>query len=334
MLIQVENLSRVYRTPIAPKNWGERLKHLLRANYEDKLSVSAVNFNIAAGECVGLVGPNGAGKSTTIKMLTGILEPSSGRVLVAGYHPQRDRVKYVKKIGVVFGQRSQLWWDLPVKDSFEILQALFDVPQAAFKARLDLFRREANLDEFYQRPVRTLSLGQRMLCEIAAAFLHSPDVVFLDEPTIGLDLDMKARMRGLIRKLNQESGTTVLITSHDVGDIERLTQRLLLIDKGTLRFDGSLADFRSHAGDGRWWAARLQPDLVAAAEIQLRAHHSALPVRQRGEWLEIARHDTLPFAELMQLLAPYSVSELKPVEQEFEELLHGFYLANQAEAVC
>nr|WP_314901841.1 ATP-binding cassette domain-containing protein [uncultured Deefgea sp.] len=146
MLIQVENLSRIYRTPVAPKGWGERLKHVFRANFEDKLSVCDVNFTIAAGECVGLVGPNGAGKSTTIKMLTGILEPSSGKVLVAGHHPQRDRVKYVKKIGVVFGQRSQLWWDLPVKDSFEILQALFDVPQAAFDARLDLFRREANLD--------------------------------------------------------------------------------------------------------------------------------------------------------------------------------------------
>lgn len=334
MLIEVENLSRIYRTPLAPKNWSERFKHIFRANFEEKHSVSNVNFTIAAGECVGLVGPNGAGKSTTIKMLTGILEPTSGKVLVAGHHPQRDRVKYVKKIGVVFGQRSQLWWDLPVKDSFEILQALFDVPQAVFNERLALFRREAHLDEFYHRPVRTLSLGQRMLCEIAAAFLHCPDVVFLDEPTIGLDLEMKSRMRGLIRKLNTEAGTTVLITSHDVGDIERLTQRLLLIDKGELRFDGSLAQFRQHAGDGRWWAARLQADLLPAAQSILRQHPAGLPVRLRGEWLEIARHDSLPFAELMQLLAPYSVSELKPVEQEFEELLHGFYLANQAEAVC
>ncbi len=334
MLIQVENLSRIYRSPLPANDWRTRVQQLIFPRYEDHLSVSDVNFTIAAGECVGLVGPNGAGKSTTIKMLTGILAPSSGSVLVAGHHPQQDRLQYVQKIGVVFGQRSQLWWDLPVKDSFEILQALFAVPQAVFNARLALFCREAGLDEFYHRPVRTLSLGQRMLCEIAAAFLHCPDVVFLDEPTIGLDLEMKSSMRDLIRQLNGE-GTTVLITSHDVGDIERLTQRLLLIDKGTLRFDGSLADFRSHAGDGRWWAARLGPEFMALAEQQLRGHPAALPVRLRGEWLEIARHDALPFAELMQMLAPFAVSELKPVEQEFEELLHGFYLASAKErALC
>lgn len=333
MLIQAENLSRIYKTPRAAKSWRERFTQLVQAQYDENKSVSDVNFAIARGECVALVGPNGAGKSTTIKMLTGILAPSSGRVTVAGFDPMRQRQQYVKRIGVVFGQRSQLWQDLPVRDSFSILQALFDVPDAVYQQQLKLFRADGGMDEFWNRPARTLSLGQRMLCEIAAAFVHAPEVVFLDEPTIGLDLEMKSRMRALIRKLNQEAGTTVLITSHDVGDIERLTRRLLLIDHGTLRFDGSLSDFRAHAGDGRWWAARIDASQVAAANEVLSAHPAALPVRSNGDWLEIARQDeALPFADLVKTLAPFTVHEIKPVEQSFEDLLHGFYVGKTLRA--
>ncbi|WP_255988944.1 ABC transporter ATP-binding protein [Chitinolyticbacter albus] len=331
-IIVADQLSRIYRSPRPASNWRERLTHLIRPRFDDALSVDAVSFEVARGECVALVGPNGAGKSTTIKMLTGVLAPSSGRVMVAGFDPQRQRRDYVKRIGVVFGQRSQLWWDLPVRDSFRILQSLFDIPDAVYQQQLALFRREGGLDEFWQRPARTLSLGQRMLCEIAASFLHAPDVVFLDEPTIGLDLEMKARMRALIGQLNREAGTTVLITSHDVGDIEKLTQRLLLIDHGQLRFDGSLAHFKAHAGDGRWWAARLAEGQHHAASQALTAHPLAPVVRQNGDWLEVARLDTLPFAELLQLLAPFAVHEIKPVEQGLEELLHGFYLASKGAA--
>ncbi|WP_051258642.1 ABC transporter ATP-binding protein [Chitinibacter tainanensis] len=330
MLIQAEKLNRIYQSPAAAQNWRERLQRLWRPQLITTHSVQDVSFTIAAGECVALVGPNGAGKSTTIKMLTGILAPSSGRVQVAGFDPQRQRREYVKHIGVVFGQRSQLWWDLPVQDSFRILQALFAVPEAVYQQQLTLFRREAGLDEFWLRPVRTLSLGQRMLCEIATSFLHAPAVVFLDEPTIGLDLEMKARMRGLIRRLNQQAGTTVLITSHDVGDIEQLSQRMLLIDQGQLKFDGSLPAFQAHAGDGNWWAARLAGDLQAAHAL-LAGHPSGLAVRIQDEWLQVARHDSLPFAELLQLLAPFAIHEIKPVAQSLEELLHRFYLTSKAE---
>ncbi|XZG69011.1 ABC transporter ATP-binding protein [Chitinibacteraceae bacterium HSL-7] len=329
MVIAARELTRIYRTAIAPTTWQERLMQLVRGRYEDKLSVDRVSFAVTRGECVALVGPNGAGKSTTIKMLTGILAPTSGGVEVAGFNPQRERRQYVKRIGVVFGQRSQLWWDLPVRDSFLILKALFAVPDSIFERQLALFRTDGGMDEFWLRPARTLSLGQRMLCEIAASFLHAPDVVFLDEPTIGLDLEMKSRMRGLIRKLNTEEGTTVLITSHDVGDIERLCQRMLLIDEGRLRFDGSLADFKTHAGDGRWWAARLE-GCTSAAAAAVSAHAAHVPVRVSADWLEVGQ--ALPFAELLNVLAPYGVMDLKPVEQGLEELLHGFYLTGKVRA--
>ncbi|WP_194117060.1 ABC transporter ATP-binding protein [Chitinilyticum piscinae] len=331
MLIQAEALNRVYRSPLPGQSWGERFARLIRPKWSETHSVRDVSFGIARGECVALVGPNGAGKSTTIKMLTGILAPSSGRVSVAGFDPQRDRRAYVKHIGVVFGQRSQLWWDLPVQDSFRILQALFAVPEATYQQQLNLFRREGGLDEFWLRPVRTLSLGQRMLCEIAASFLHAPEVVFLDEPTIGLDLEMKARMRELIRQINRDAGTTVLITSHDVGDIEKLSQRLLLIDHGQLKFDGSLAHFRQSAGDGHWWAAKLGGDRDAAQAL-LAGHPAGLAVRHNGDWLEVARDERLPLPELLQLLAPFAIHDIKPVEQSLEDLLHGFYLAGKVGA--
>ncbi|UXY15809.1 ATP-binding cassette domain-containing protein [Chitiniphilus purpureus] len=321
-------MNRFYQSPCPSQCWSQRLRRLWQPEYITTHSVRDINFNIESGECVALVGPNGAGKSTTIKMLTGILAPSSGTVTVAGFDPQRQRRDYVRHIGVVFGQRSQLWWDLPVEDSFRILQALFSIPDSVYKRQLTLFRREADLDQFWRRPARTLSLGQRMLCEIAASFLHSPTVAFLDEPTIGLDLEMKARMRSLIRQLNREAGTTVLITSHDVGDIEQLSQRLLLIDNGQLKFDGSLPAFHAYAGEGNWWAVRLSGDLSAAQAV-LSAHNSGLPVRVQDDWLQVARHDSLPFAELLQLLAPFAIHEIKPVAQSLEELLHRYYLTGK-----
>ncbi|GII85036.1 hypothetical protein Ssi03_30260 [Sphaerisporangium siamense] len=231
-VIQVQDVARTFTV--------RRKKGLLRA---DRLVVEAVrdlSFDVTAGEFVGYLGPNGAGKSTTIKMLTGILAPSAGRVRVAGLDPSRRRTALARRVGVVFGQRTTLWWDLPLKDSFTLVRHLYKVDRERHRARLAELCDVLDLGPFLHKPVRQLSLGQRMRGDIAAALLHDPPVLILDEPTIGLDVVTKAAVRGFLRGLNAERGTTVLLTTHDLGDIERLCRRVMLIDHGRLAFDGTV----------------------------------------------------------------------------------------------
>ncbi|HEV2637368.1 MAG TPA: ATP-binding cassette domain-containing protein [Actinocrinis sp.] len=208
-------------------------------------AVDQVSFTIAAGELIGYIGPNGAGKSTTIKMLTGILMPTSGQLTVAGLTPQRDRVKLARQIGVVFGQRTSLWWDLPLGDSFALLQRLYRVPPARFRANLDKYVQALDLGPLLDKPVRQLSLGQRMRGDITAALLHDPMIIYLDEPTIGLDIVSKKAVREFLHTLNVENGTTILLTTHDIGDIERLCSRVIAIDHGRVGFDGTLDQLRA-----------------------------------------------------------------------------------------
>ncbi|MER6951304.1 ATP-binding cassette domain-containing protein [Nonomuraea sp. NPDC000554] len=210
-------------------------------------AVHDLSFTVAPGEFVGYLGPNGAGKSTTIKMLCGILTPTSGRVRVAGLDPSRKRTTLARRIGVVFGQRTTLWWDLPLKDSFELIRLLYKVDHALFRSRLDELVETLDLASFLKTPVRQLSLGQRMRGDLAAALLHAPEVLVLDEPTIGLDVVSKAGIRTFLQRLNAEQGTTVLLTTHDLGDIERLCRRVMLIDHGRLAFDGTLDDLMATA---------------------------------------------------------------------------------------
>ncbi|GAA0944482.1 ABC transporter ATP-binding protein [Nonomuraea longicatena] len=205
-------------------------------------AVRELSFTVGAGEFVGYLGPNGAGKSTTIKMLCGILTPTSGRVRVAGLDPSRKRIKVARRIGVVFGQRTTLWWDLPLKDSFELVRLLYKVDRKAFRERLDELIDTLDLSGFLRTPVRQLSLGQRMRGDLTAALLHAPEVLVLDEPTIGLDVVSKNSIRDFLRRLNAERGTTVLLTTHDLDDIERLCRRVMVIDRGALAFDGTLDD--------------------------------------------------------------------------------------------
>lgn len=205
-------------------------------------AVRDLSFTVSPGEFVGYLGPNGAGKSTTIKMLCGILTPTSGRVRVAGLDPTRRRTTLARRIGVVFGQRTTLWWDLPLKDSFELVRLLYRVDRAAFRRRLDELIETLDLSEFLKTPVRQLSLGQRMRGDLTAALLHAPDVLVLDEPTIGLDVVSKNSIREFLLRVNAEQGTTVLLTTHDLGDIERLCRRVMVIDHGRLAFDGTLDD--------------------------------------------------------------------------------------------
>ncbi|MFD1934491.1 ATP-binding cassette domain-containing protein [Nonomuraea mangrovi] len=212
-------------------------------------AVRDLSFSVAPGEFVGYLGPNGAGKSTTIKMLCGILTPTSGRVRVAGLDPSRRRTALARRIGVVFGQRTTLWWDLPLRDSFELIRLLYKVDRKVFAGRLEELVETLDLAGFMRTPVRQLSLGQRMRGDLTAALLHAPDVLVLDEPTIGLDVVSKNSIRAFLLKVNAERGTTVLLTTHDLGDIERLCRRVMLIDHGRLAFDGSLGDLMATAPD-------------------------------------------------------------------------------------
>jgi ABC-2 type transport system ATP-binding protein len=214
-------------------------------------AVTDLTFTIEPGSLVGYIGPNGAGKSTTVKMLTGILVPTSGQISVAGLVPTRQRTQLARRIGVMFGQRVQLWWDLPLAESFELLRHIYRIPAATYERNLAAFRRLLDLDEFLRTPVRQLSLGQRVRGELTAAMLHDPEILFLDEPTIGLDLIAKQRVRELLIAANRERGMTVLLTSHDLADIERLCSRILIIDRGRLIFDGDLETLKARYGKER-----------------------------------------------------------------------------------
>jgi ABC-2 type transport system ATP-binding protein len=223
--------------------WGG-IQNLFVRDYRTVTAVDRVNFAIDRGEMVGYIGPNGAGKSTSIKMLTGILVPTSGGVLSNGFVPYRQRRQYVKTIGVVFGQRTQLWWDIAVIESFKLLRRIYDVSQRDFDARMEKFNQILNIREYLHTPVRKLSLGERMRCDLAAALLHNPTLLFLDEPTIGLDVVAKDHIRQFLRAINQEFHTTVLLTTHDLDDIEELCRRIMIIDHGRLLYDGPLANLK------------------------------------------------------------------------------------------
>lgn len=243
-MITMEHVRKSYK--IAKRNAGfrEACKAFFHREYEVIHALDDISFTIHDGEMVGYIGPNGAGKSSTIKILSGILTPDSGTVLVDGRVPYKNRIEHVKEIGVVFGQRSQLWWDVPVIDSFELLKDIYSIPNSKYSSNLEELTELLNLKELLRSPARQLSLGQRMRCEIAASLLHDPKILFLDEPTIGLDAVSKLAVRSFIRKQNELHHTTVILTTHDMQDIEALTRRIILIGKGEILMDGTLGDIR------------------------------------------------------------------------------------------
>ena len=243
-LIHVQNLSKNFRSFKRREGvWGS-LQNLFVREYRTVAAVEGISFSIERGEMVGYIGPNGAGKSTTIKMLTGILVPSGGEIRVNGFVPDKQRRHYVKTIGVVFGQRTQLWWDIAVIESFKLLRRIYDVSQSDFEARMERFDAILNIRDYLHTPVRKLSLGERMRCDIAAALLHNPPLLFLDEPTIGLDVVAKHHIRQFLRAINREFQTTVLLTTHDLDDIEELCRRIMIIDHGKVLYDGQLAELK------------------------------------------------------------------------------------------
>jgi len=243
-LIEVADLVKEFRSFDRLPGLRGALRNLFYRNYKIVRAVDSISFQIPAGEMVGYIGPNGAGKSTTIKMLTGILMPTSGAIASNGFRPFADRTRYTRTIGVVFGQRTQLWWDIAVTESFRLLKSIYLVSDSDFAARMKKFDEVLELGRYLNTPVRKLSLGERMRCDVAAALLHNPPILFLDEPTIGLDIVAKDHIREFLKSVNRDFGTTVLLTTHDLADIELLCRRLLIIDKGKLLFDGPLDELK------------------------------------------------------------------------------------------
>lgn len=311
-LIEVEALDRTFTV--------RRKVSRFRRETHDVRAVRDLSFTVEAGEMVGYIGPNGAGKSTTIKMLTGILVPTSGHLRVAGVDPSRDRVALTRRIGVVFGQRTTLWWDLPLRDSFELLRRIYRIEPGRYRANLAAFTELLELGDLLDTPVRQLSLGQRMRGDIAAALLHDPEILYLDEPTIGLDIVSKGRLREFLREVNRDRGVTVLLTTHDLQDIEQLCSRVMVIDHGTLVFDGSLEALRRRGGSTR----TLVVDLVDEApplEVP-----GAVVRRTEGprQWLTFPA-DASAAPLVAAVAAAYDVADLSLVEPDIEDVIRELY---------
>lgn len=250
--IEVENISKTFKVAKRKSGIKDAIKSFFKRDYKLVRAIQDVSFSIEKGEIVGYIGPNGAGKSTTIKILSGILTADSGKCIINGMIPWKDREKYVRRIGVVFGQRSQLWWDIPSEDTFDLLKDIYDLKDEEYRRTKEELIRELNLEDIITVPVRQLSLGQRMRCEIAASLLHNPEILFLDEPTIGLDAASKQILRNFIKRLNKEKKVTVILTTHDMSDIEALAKRIILIGKGRVLYDGSLKKLKNKYGNNKY----------------------------------------------------------------------------------
>jgi len=321
-IVETRDLRKVFRSRKRTPGALGALRSLFSTQFEDRVAVDNVTFAIEPGELVGYIGPNGAGKSTTIKMLTGILVPTSGEIHVAGLVPYQKRKENARNIGVVFGQRSQLYWDLPLRESFELLRAIYAVPRAKYNANMAFFSEILDLDEFMSTPVRQLSLGQRMRGDFAAAMLHDPPIVYLDEPTIGLDVVAKEAIRTFIAKVNSERGTTVILTTHDLADVERLCDRIVLIDDGRIVFDGELERLRKEYGTHRTLVVTL-----AESCDNLTFPHTEL-VEQEANVVHLRfdrRHITAE--HLLRLVTERcTISDVSIVEPEMEDIIRRIYL--------
>ena len=320
-IIQVRNLSKHFKVFKHHRGAMGALRNLFTRQFNRVRAVDALSFSIKRGELVGYIGPNGAGKSTTIKMLTGLLVPTSGELSVMGLLPWRDRQSYVSRVGAVFGQRTTLWWDLPVIESLNLLQHIYKIPAARFAENLGAFRETLELDPFLDTPVRSLSLGQRMRADLCAALLHDPEILFLDEPTIGLDVVAKERIRQFIQHVNSERGTTVILTTHDLSDVEKLCQRVMIIDHGKLLFDGQLEALKTQFGGKRELLVDLAEDYpnphVVGAEIAGREGQRVSYRFARGE---------IAASELIgRLSATYRIRDLEVREPQIEETIRRIY---------
>ena len=320
-IITAEHLSKHFKVHKRRTGFWGNLSSTVSRKHDIIKAVDDVNFTLERGELVGYIGANGAGKSTTIKMLTGILVPTSGHIDVMGLTPYRHRKENTRRIGVVFGQRTQLWWDLPVIDSFELLKHIYEIPQNLYKQNLEFFSELLRLQPFLSTPVRRLSLGQRMRCDLTAALLHNPEILYLDEPTIGLDVVAKEQVRQFLRQVNAERQVTVILTTHDLNDVEKVCQRLVIIDSGKIIYDGGIDALKKRYGKTRM----LIVDLAQAySDIQL---EEVDLTRRDGNriWLAFDR-DTISASEVIaQLTARYEIQDLTVSEPEIEEIVRRIY---------
>ena len=332
--ITLKDITKHYRILNRREGLLGSIRDLVSRDYKWVKAVDGISFDIRQGELVGFIGPNGAGKSTTIKMLTGVLEPTSGSIIVNSHVPFKERKKYVRNIGIVFGQRTQLWWDLAVIESFKLLKEIYEIDTQTYEKNLGLFNDLVNLKDLYKIPVRVMSLGQRMLCDIAASFLHDPDVIFLDEPTIGLDVEIRSKVRNIIKELNHMKKATVLLSSHDVGDIESLAQRIILIDKGKLLYDGSTEKFNNIFGTYRM--LRLDVHELDSSNVEMLKKKTMERVGNAagveiGEvakgWLGISfDQERIPLLELLTpILSEFRIKDIKVEEIEMEEVIKRVY---------
>ncbi len=329
-MIYVENLRKEFKKTIKEPGLKGSLKSFIKPKKEIVAAVKDISFDVNEGEILGFIGPNGAGKSTVIKMLTGILSPTSGKCTINGKDPQKDRKTYVKEIGVVFGQRTQLWWDLPLTETYTVLKEIYEVDDSRFKKRMSFLNEVLELDSFINSPVRTLSLGQRMRADIAASLLHSPKVLFLDEPTIGLDVVVKDNIRKAIAKINEEEHTTVVLTTHDLEDIELLSKRIVMIDKGSKVFDGKITDLKEKYGQMRELAF-VSPDENALNALgyaeKFGLSDDDLIQEQDGTSCKIRFNNAIvPVSDMLSYtLSKINVKDINVKDADIEEIIRRLY---------
>ncbi|EJL20216.1 ATP-binding cassette domain-containing protein [Brevibacillus sp. BC25] len=330
-MIQVNHLQKDFRIHQSRPGLGGAFRDLFSREYKTVNAVDDLSFTVEEGEMFALIGENGAGKSTTIKMLTGILTPSDGEIVINGYVPFKQREEYVRSIGVVFGQRSQLWWDLSPLESFRLLKSVYKVDDAEGEKWLERLIEELDISPFVSQPVRKLSLGQRMRCEVAASLIHKPRLLFLDEPTVGLDVLVKQKIREFLRNLNETENMTILLTTHDVSDIEALCKRVLVMDKGKLIFDGLLNDLKEKWGNGTEVSFQMKKRTSTAA---LRQALGELPceIEQINDFtlsVKVARsQEMLPFV-LSTVMSSFEVSDVKIEETSTEDIVRNIYSSDQ-----
>lgn len=333
-LIHIQNLNKHFKVLNRHEGIGGAFRDLFSGDYRIVKAVDGISYDIDIGEIVGYIGPNGAGKSTTIKMMTGILKPTSGTILVNGQPPYANRIHQAQIMGVVFGQRTQLWWDLPVIESFKILKEIYKVDQDTFDKHMGMFNELVGLKALYTQQVRTLSLGQRMLCDITASFLHNPQVVFLDEPTIGLDISIKTKTRSVIKELNQTRKTTIILTTHDLGDVEALCQRIIIIDKGKILFDGDIKKVTALFGAYR--TLKIQIDHFSETTLdELRSklvehfgEKNGITIGQTEElWTDITIDQACtPLSDVLNfVMAKFQVFDVRIVEISMESVVQKVY---------
>lgn len=324
-MIEVSHLQKNFSKTIKEPGLKGALKSFVHPQREIFEAVKDLSFEVPKGQILGFIGANGAGKSTTIKMLTGILKPTSGYCRINGKIPQDNRQDYVRDIGAVFGQRTQLWWDLALQETYVVLKEIYDVPEKAFRKRMDFLKEVLDLNEFIKDPVRTLSLGQRMRADIAASLLHNPKVLFLDEPTIGLDVSVKDNIRRAITQINQEEETTILLTTHDLSDIEQLCDRIIMIDKGQEIFDGTVTQLKQSFGKMKSLSFELRPgqeqvvsQFMGLPDITVERHELSLDIQY-----DSSRYQT---ADIIQkTMADFAVRDLKMTDVDIEDIVRRFY---------